>query len=184
VVGFVGQIIERKGIPDIVEAIPSVVRAVPRVRFLFAGEGKLSQFLLDHTRELGVADHVVCAGFRPDVVRVMKAIDVLVLASVTEGFGYVLVEAMAAGKPVVATRVSSIPEIVSDHETGLLVDVHRPDKLATALIEILRDPEEAARMGQHGREIVKERFTLERMLDRTEAVFAARVRARRGLALS
>jgi glycosyltransferase involved in cell wall biosynthesis len=115
------------------------------------------------------------------VVRVMKAIDVLVLASVTEGFGYVLVEAMAAGKPVVATRVSSIPEIVRDGETGFLVDVHRPDQLASSLITILTNPSLAARMGQRGRQVVLDNFTLDRMLDRTEAVFAGRVRARRGL---
>jgi glycosyltransferase involved in cell wall biosynthesis len=181
VVGFVGQIIERKGIPDIIDAIPHVAKEIPNVRFLFAGEGKLEQFLLDHARELGVQDHVVYAGFRSDVVRVMKAIDVLVLASVTEGFGYVLVEAMAAGKPVVATRVSSIPEIVRDGETGLLVDVHRPDQLAASLVDILRDKTRAADMGAHGRQVVLENFTLERMLERTEAVFAGRVRARRGL---
>jgi glycosyltransferase involved in cell wall biosynthesis len=180
VIGFVGQIIERKGIPDIIEAIPSVIRALPRARFLFVGEGKLSQFLLERVRELGVQDHVVYAGFRSDVVRVMKAIDVLVLASVTEGFGYVLVEAMAAEKPVVATRVSSIPEIVRDGETGILVDVHRPDQLASSLVAILRDPQLAAEMGQRGRQVVLDKFTLERMLERTEAVFAACVRARRG----
>jgi glycosyltransferase involved in cell wall biosynthesis len=181
VVGFVGQIIERKGIPDIIDSIPLVAQQIPNVRFLFAGEGKLAQFLLDRARELKIEDHVVYAGFRSDVVRVMKAIDVLVLASVTEGFGYVLVEAMAAGKPVVATRVSSIPEIVRDGETGFLVDVHRPDQLASSLITILTNPSLAARMGQRGRQVVLDNFTLDRMLDRTEAVFAGRVRARRGL---
>jgi glycosyltransferase involved in cell wall biosynthesis len=177
----VGQIIERKGIPDIIDSIPLVAQQIPNVRFLFAGEGKLAQFLLDRARELKIEDHVVYAGFRSDVVRVMKAIDVLVLASVTEGFGYVLVEAMAAGKPVVATRVSSIPEIVRDGETGFLVDVHRPDQLASSLITILTNPSLAARMGQRGRQVVLDNFTLDRMLDRTEAVFAGRVRARRGL---
>ncbi|HET6349112.1 MAG TPA: glycosyltransferase family 4 protein, partial [Candidatus Krumholzibacteria bacterium] len=181
VVGFVGQIIERKGIPDIVEAIPGVLREIPRARFLFVGEGKLSSFLVERTRELGVSDRVVVAGFRPDVVRVMKAIDVLVLASVVEGFGYVLAEAMAAGKPVVATRASSIPEIVRDGETGLLVDIHRPDQLASALTEILRDAPRAAAMGRRGRQIVLENFTLERMVERTEAVFASRVKPRRGV---
>jgi glycosyltransferase involved in cell wall biosynthesis len=180
-VGFVGQIIERKGIPDIIESIPLVARHIPNVRFLFAGEGKLAPFLLERARELKIEAHVIYAGFRSDVVRVMKAIDVLVLASVTEGFGYVLVEAMAAAKPVVATRVSSIPEIVHDGETGLLVDVHRPDQLAASLVAILKDPLLAAQMGQRGRQVVLDNFTLERMLDRTEAVFAGRVRARRGL---
>src|SRR5262249_3528308 len=130
---------------------------------------------------LKIEDHVVYAGFRSDVVRVMKAIDVLVLASVTEGFGYVLVEAMAAGKPVVATRVSSIPEIVRDRETGLLVDVHRPDQLAAPRAETSPTPHRAAEVGKRGRQRVLENFPLDRMPDPPEPVFAARVRARRGL---
>jgi glycosyltransferase involved in cell wall biosynthesis len=177
-VGFVGQIIERKGIPDLVWSIPRVVERMPAARFLFVGEGKLVEFLLAKARELGVEGNVIHAGFRQDIPAVMKAIDLLVLPSVVEGFGYVLVEAMAAGKPVVATNVSSIPEIVQDDETGVLVDVHDPDRLAAAMIDVLAREDRGRAMGERGRRVMLEKFTLHRMIDRIEAAFLA-VRARK-----
>lgn len=173
VIGFVGQIIERKGIPDLVDCIPRVVKTLPDVKFLFVGEGKLTEYLLSKSRELGVANHVIHCGFRNDIPAIMKAIDLLVLPSVVEGFGYVLVEAMAAAKPVVATRVSSIPEIVQDDETGILVDVHDPEKLAGACAAVLTRPDRGRAMGERGRRVVLEKFTLERMVDRIEASFLA-----------
>ena len=171
VVGFVGQIIERKGIPDLVWSIPRVVERLPGVRFLFVGEGQLTEFLLSKARELGVMDHVVHAGFRKDIPAVMKAIDLLVLPSVVEGFGYVLVEAMAAAKPVVATNVSSIPEIVQHGGTGILVDVHNPDQLSEAIVAVLAGRERGRDLGERGRQVMLEKFTLERMIDHIEAAF-------------
>jgi glycosyltransferase involved in cell wall biosynthesis len=178
VVGFVGQIIQRKGIPDIVACMPRVVERVPDARFLFVGEGALLEFLQANVRERGLERNTVIAGFRRDIPAVMKALDVLILPSIVEGFGYVLVEAMAAGKPVVATNVSSIPEIVRHGETGLLVEINRPDQLADAIATILLDRSRAVAMGRRGRDVVLQRFTLDRMLDRTEAVFAAQVSAK------
>ena len=175
VVGFVGQVIERKGVPDLVEAIPAVVERLPNAIFLFAGQGLLDTFVVERSRELGVADNVLHAGFRKDVSAVMKALDVLVLPSVVEGFGYVLVEAMAASKPVVATRASSIPEIVVDNETGLLVDVHAPGQLAAAIARVLEESDLAAAMGRSGRDRVLERFTIDRMIDHIESVFVDKV---------
>jgi glycosyltransferase involved in cell wall biosynthesis len=134
------------------------------------------------TRELGVAEHVIMAGLRDDIPAVMKAIDLLVLPSIVEGFGYVLVEAMAAGKPVVATNVSSIPEIVRHETTGLLVDVNNSDALAGAVVAVLADAERAREMGRRGREIALDQFTLEHMLSRTEAVFREQVARKRGRA--
>jgi glycosyltransferase involved in cell wall biosynthesis len=101
----------------------------------------------------------------------MKAIDMLLLPSVVEGFGYVLVEAMAAGKPVVATNVSSIPEIVEDGVSGILVGVHNPEALASACVAMLTMPDRGRAMGERGRRVVLEKFTLERMIDRIEASF-------------
>jgi glycosyltransferase involved in cell wall biosynthesis len=173
VVGFVGQIIERKGIPDLVWSMPRVVERFPDVRFLLVGEGQLTEFVLSKTRELGVSDHVVHAGFRKDIPAVMKAIDLLVLPSVVEGFGYVLVEAMAAGRPVVATNVSSIPEIVQHGKTGILVDVHQPDQLAEGMVAVLGSPGRGGDMGERGRRVMLEKFTLERMIDQLEGSFLA-----------
>ncbi len=178
VAGFVGQIIERKGIPDLVASIPLVTRQLPQVKFLFVGEGILQEFLLAKARELGVAERVIFTGFRRDIPAVMKAIDVLLLPSIVEGFGYVLIEAMAAAKPVVATNVSSIPEIVRHGETGLLVEVHAPQQLAQALVTILKDERLRQSMGEKGRELVLEKFTRDRMLAQIETIFMSCVQAK------
>jgi glycosyltransferase involved in cell wall biosynthesis len=178
VVGFVGQIIERKGITDIVQCVPIVARQLPQVKFLFVGEGALQEFLVEKTRELGVAGQTIYAGFRRDIPAVMKAIEILLLPSYVEGFGYVLIEAMAAAKPVVATNVSSIPEIVQHGETGLLVETHRPQQLAQAILTILQDENLRRSMGQKGRELMLKKFTLERMISQIEAIFLAKVQAK------
>jgi glycosyltransferase involved in cell wall biosynthesis len=128
---------------------------------------------LSKPRELGVSDHVVHAGFRKAIPAVMKAIDLLALPSVVEGFGYVLEEAMAAGRPVVATNVSSIPEIVQHGKTGILVDVHQPDQLAEGMVAVLGSPGRGGDMGERGRRVMLEKFTLERMIDQLEGSFLA-----------
>ena len=171
-IGFVGQIIERKGIPDIISSIPMVLQKLPGARFLFVGEGDLSDFLLTEVRKRRLEDRVIYAGFRKDIPAVMKAIDLLILPSIVEGFGYVLIEAMAAEKPVVATNVSSIPEIVTHGETGLLVDVHQPRALAQAMAAVLSDKPSARAFGKTGRETVLKKFTIDKMLSQIEAIFA------------
>jgi glycosyltransferase involved in cell wall biosynthesis len=103
----------------------------------------------------------------------MKAIDLLALPSLWEGFGIVLIEAMAAGKPVVATRISSIPEIVIEGRTGLLVPVNDPRALARAFEQVFRLPHRAATWGKNGRSRVMQEFTLEKMLDRYECLFSS-----------
>ncbi|MGH7492525.1 MAG: glycosyltransferase family 4 protein [bacterium] len=177
-VGFVGQIIERKGIRDIVQCIPIVAQQLPQVKFLFVGEGALQDFLAAKTRELGVTTQTIFTGFRKDIPAVMKAIEVLLLPSSVEGFGYVLIEAMAAARPVVATNVSSIPEIVQHGATGLLVEVHRPQQLAQAILRILQDENLKRSMGQKGRALMLEKFTLARMVSQIEAIFLANARAK------
>ncbi len=167
-IGFVGQIIERKGIPDILESIPIVLQQNPETRFLFAGEGELTTFLIQTIRDYGVEDRVLYTGFRKDIPAIMKAIDLLLLPSTVEGFGYVLVEAMAAAKPVVATHVSSIPEIVEDGKTGILIDVHQPRQLAQAILSLLNDSARSKKLGENGRKRVLERFTLKTMIDQFE----------------
>lgn len=178
-VGFVGQVIERKGIQDVAPAMRTVMQERPNARFLVVGEGKLEGFLRERMAEAGLGDRVVFTGFRDDIPSVMKAIDVLILPSIVEGFGYVLVEAMAAGKPVVATNVSSIPEIVQHGETGLLVDVHDPPRLARAIGQILDDPARAREMGMRGQAVMLEKFTLGRMIEHIEQVFGAQIEAKR-----
>lgn len=171
VVGFVGQIDERKCIQDIIDSIPLVGQALPKVRFLFVGKGNLEDDLLQQKSERGLTRQIIYAGFRKDIPAIMQAIDLLILPSKVEGFGYALIEAMAAAKPVVATHVSSIPEIVQHGETGFLVPVHQPEKLAGAVVTILQNENLAVLLGQNGRERVLEYFTIERMISQIESIF-------------
>ena len=118
----------------------------------------------------GVADHVIWPGFREDIAAVMGAFDVFALTSSFEGFGLVLIEAMAAGAPIVATCVSAIPEVVVDGETGLLAAPGAIDQVARAFT-LLRDPALRRRLGRAGYERVRRRFTLEQMWQATDEVY-------------
>lgn len=146
-----------------------------RVRLLLVGDdpfgdGRRSAEAL--ARELRLGDRAVFAGIRRDVPLLLAASDAFVMASLWEGLGLVFLEAMAAGLPVVTTRVSAIPEVVLADETGLLVPPGEALALAGAMSALARDPELRARFGRAGRARVRERFGLDRMIDETLAVYA------------
>jgi glycosyltransferase involved in cell wall biosynthesis len=161
-----------------------VLQREPDARLVLVGGAQ--QASPDYVAELRVqaaapdlAGKIIFAGERTDVPRLMAACDVLVLASEWEGFGLVLVEAMAAGKPVVATHVSGIPEVVADGETGLLVSPRDPQALAAALLRLIADPTEHRRLGTSGYHRVQERFAADRMVDETIAVYREALTAKR-----
>ena len=172
VLAIVGLLKDRKGHETLFRALPRVLAEFPKLSLLVVGEGPQRGWLEESARQLGIARSVLFTGFRDDVSRLMRAMDFLVLPSKNEGFGYVLAEAMSLGKAVVATRVSSIPEVVQEGQTGLLVSPGDEGALAEAILELARHPERARRMGLAGLERVRERFGLERMLDELEALFA------------
>ena len=117
------------------------------------------------------AEPALFLGIRRDVPALLAACDVLVMASRWEGLGLVFLEAMAAGRPCLATRVSAIPEVVVDGETGLLVPPDDPPALADGLVRLAGDPTLRARLGAAGRARVAERFGLDRMVEETLAVY-------------
>lgn len=172
VIGFAGRLVAQKDIGTLLEAFALFARshAAP-AKLILAGEGPLAADLRAHAARAGVAERVVWAGFQADMPAVMRAFDVFALTSVFEGFGLVLAEAMAAGRPVVATRVSAIPEVVADNATGLLVPPRQPQAVAAAFAR-LASPSLRARLGAAGAERVAEHFTLERMFRSTDAVYA------------
>jgi len=170
-IGFVGQLDERKGVEWLLPAFAALHRSFPASRLVMVGEGPMRAAILSWCREQGLADAVILAGFSSRIEEVMRDIDLLVLPSLWEGFGIVLIEAMAAGKPCITTQVSSMPEIVLDGETGRVVPVRDSKALAAALIEVVSDPARAEAWGAAGRSRVEQYFTLERMVDQLESLF-------------
>ena len=142
-----------------------------KARLVIVGVGPLMEELRQLADELGIASHVEWAGFREDIAAVMAGFDIFALTSLYEGLGLVLLEAMAAGVAVAATRVGAIPEVVVDGETGLLVEAGKPAELAAAF-QKLSDGTVRARMGEAGRRRVIEHFTLERMWKETDELYA------------
>jgi glycosyltransferase involved in cell wall biosynthesis len=171
VVGNVAALVAHKGQRHLIEAAALVVRQVPDARFIIAGEGELRPALERQIRDHHLEKHVFLAGFRPDVLGLHKAFDVFVLSSITEGLGTSLLDAMACGKPVVATAAGGIPEVVADGETGILVAPRDDRALAAAIVRLLRDPAVRARMGQAGLARVRQRFSAGRMVHETMLVY-------------
>jgi glycosyltransferase involved in cell wall biosynthesis len=171
IVGNVAALVPHKGQRHLIEAAALVVQKVPDARFVIAGEGELRPSLERLIRERHLEKHVFLAGFRPDVLSVHKAFDIFVMSSVTEGLGTSLLDAMACGKPIVATTAGGIPEVVVDGETGLLVPPRDHEAMARALVALLTDEGARRTMGAAGLRRVQERFSVERMVQDTLRVY-------------
>lgn len=166
-VGYLGSLEPRKGLPDLAAAWPAVAEAVPAAHLLLAGKGRQEALLREMLED---APRVRFLGHRTDAPAVVKALDALVLPSYVEGAPNVVLEAMAAGVPVVATAVSGTPELVVDGETGLLVPPRAPEALGRALVRVAGDADTRARLGAAGRARAEARFALERMIDDYDAL--------------
>ena len=172
VVGNVAALTGHKDQATLLEAAAKVVTRVPEARFVIVGEGELRGRLEARSRDLGLERRCVFAGFRADLDRLIPAFTVFCLSSHMEGLGTSLLDAMAFGVPVVATAAGGIPEAVQDGITGRLAPPRQPDALAAALLEALDDPGRRAAWGRAGRRRYEERFTADRMIDATLAVYA------------
>jgi glycosyltransferase involved in cell wall biosynthesis len=151
---------------------------VPDARFVILGEGELRESLERQSRDLGLERHVTLAGFRDDVIGVLKSFDVFVLSSLTEGLGTSILDAMACRVPVVGTTAGGIPESVVDGVTGLLVPPRDEAALATAMTSLLKDPARRASFAEAGLKRVSESFSVERMVAETVRVYERFLSAR------
>ena len=172
----VGRLTEQKGLTHLLEAMALVLRRLPEARLLVVGDAQdgreeYKQRLLSLHQSLSLGDRVIFTGVRPDVPSLMQAADLFTMASLWEGFGLVFLEAMAAGKPVVAARVSAVPEVVADGVTGLLVPPADPQAMAEAILALLSDPERARSMGDAGLVRLREHFSEEKMVDSLEQLY-------------
>jgi len=168
----VAALFEVKAHADLIDAAAIVLRAHPGAVFLFAGEGPLEADLKARAERLGVAKSVRFLGFRRDVPELLAASDVFVLPSLSEGLPVSVIEASAAGLPVVATDVGGTHEVVEDDGTGLLVPPRQPERLAAAIGRLAADPAAARRLGEAGRERAHARFGLPRMVADYRSLYA------------
>ncbi len=171
VVGCIGALVDHKGHRYLVHAAADIVRAVPEARIVILGEGDLRVELTRMIHELGLERHVLLPGFRPDVLSLLKAFDVFVMPSLTEGLGTSILDAMACTKAVVASAVGGIPEVVEPETTGLLVPPRDASALGAAIVRLLRDPALCQRLAAGGRARVERQFTADRMVQETLDVY-------------
>jgi glycosyltransferase involved in cell wall biosynthesis len=179
-IGFVGTVLPEKGWPDLVRVLAQVSAAEPAAWLLVVGSvtPTYRAALEAEAGVLGVAEKIVWAGQRLDIPQVLSALDIFVSLSRQETFGLSILEAMAAGIPVVAAAVGGVPEVVRDGETGLLVPAGDRDAMARAIVALLRDDRQRRQLGQSGQRDARERFSPELHVPRIEATLA-RVASRR-----
>ncbi len=171
-IGIIGSLSQRKDHETFFHAMRTVRQEWgDAFQILCVGEGRLLAQMKTLAAELGLGRLTVFAGRRSDVPGILTALDLLVLSSRWEGMPNVIMEAMAARKAVVATRVGGTPELVADGETGLLVPVGQPKKLAKATLRLLKDPSMRTRMGELGRRRIESGFTIDEMVRSTESVY-------------
>jgi glycosyltransferase involved in cell wall biosynthesis len=166
-----------KGVEDFLSAAAAIALRFPRARFLLVGDCETCvdagyrESLEAHAARLGLGERAIFTGFRNDIPELLSEVTVSVLPSLTEGLSNSILEAMAAGVAVVATRVGGNPELVEDGVTGLLVPPRDPRALAGAVCRLLEQEELASRLARAGQGRVLERFSLERMVRQTEALY-------------
>jgi len=168
--GFVAHLRDQKGLPDLLEALDLLVARDEAVRMAIVGTGPMWS---EVERRLAVGPSgptTLLVPYAGPMDPYLEAMDVFVLPSLWEGLSLAVLEAMFHGLPVVATAVNGTPEAVADERTGLLVPPGDPGALADAMARLARDPELRARLGTAGREEAERRFTVERMVEETEAV--------------
>lgn len=174
-VGLVGRIDDTKGQNILIEAASKIVRKFPKTYFIIVGEdfqgGIYINKLKNLSNKLNICDHIFFPGYRDDVKILMDAFDLFVLPSSAEGLPVVILEAMAAATPVIATSVGGNNEIVLDGETGTIIPPKDPEALARAIIYHLENPEISRRMGKKGYERVKKHFSRKKMVEETFKVY-------------
>jgi L-malate glycosyltransferase len=183
VVGVVSRLIRMKGLEQFLEAAVLVRARFANARFVIVGDTNPHErpyftVLTDLARDLGLGDRVVFAGLRTDVPALLRSFSVAVMPSLNEALSNVLLESMAAGAPVVATRVGGTPEAVQDGVNGLLVPPGEPLPLANAICELLANPPLAARLGHAARQSINDRYSMTRMAAATEQLYQSLLEGR------
>ncbi len=178
VIGFVGRLVAGKGGEVLLGAAKKVIAVHPAATFVFVGEGPLRSDWEAMATSLGVADNVVFTGARNDMPGVYASFDMLVLPSFEEAMPMCVIEGMAAGKPVIATPVGAIPELVLPGTTGSLVEPGDAYGLATAILKLLANPEKARQLGENAALHVQRNFSADAMAQKYIDLYQQALNAR------
>jgi len=170
-IGVIAQLIPRKGHRFLVKAAPSILNRCPEARFIFFGQGPLKGHLESLCRENDLDGKILFAGFRRDLEKILPCLFMVAHPATMEGLGVALLQASAAGVPIVAARAGGIPEILMDGQNGYLFPVGDVDAFAQAIISLLKDPATAQNFGRKGRKIVRSHFSIEKMVQGNLAVY-------------
>jgi glycosyltransferase involved in cell wall biosynthesis len=180
VVGWVGRMTAVKRTDDVVRALRGLVDRGVDAYLCLVGDGPDRDHLESYAHELGVVKRCLFVGYQEDVARFYSAIDALLLPSVNEGTPVSVIEALAAQRPAVATRVGGTPDVIRDGVDGFLVEVGDADALSERLAELAADPARRAQMGADGRERVLDRYAVERLVDDVDRLYRSLLDARAG----
>lgn len=178
IVGVVGNLYPVKGHQYLIDSIPAVLSKCPNTSFVFAGRGELEAELRGQVHRLGLDARVFFLGLRQDIPRILSVIDVFVLPSLSEGLSMAILEAMIAGKPVVATQVGGNPELVLDGETGFLIPPRDSQALAASLTTLLMNKQQAEQFGERGKRRAERQFSLQNMVCAYQALYDECIRSR------
>jgi glycosyltransferase involved in cell wall biosynthesis len=173
IIACVGRLVKRKGHGHLLQAIADVARSHPSIRLFLAGDGEERRALEATAGDLGISGNVLFLGVRRDVPDLIGLAEFTVLPSLQEEFGVVLLESLAQRKPVVATRVDAIPEIVKNGETGVLVPPADSQALGRGIRRLLENPEAARKLGATGFELVQRKHSKAALVAATEALYAS-----------
>jgi glycosyltransferase involved in cell wall biosynthesis len=171
VVGFVGRIVPAKGLEYLIDAFSYIKKGFTNSWLLIVGEGGIMGELRERTKKNNVQDSVIFAGKRRDIADVLSRTDIFVMPSIAEGLPNALLEAMAMGKPIVATMIGGIPEVIKNGFNGLLVPPRDPAALATAIKELIGNGQLSVRMGQAARDLVVNKYSIRETAQKWESLY-------------
>lgn len=170
IIGTAARLTRSKGVFELIEAISILSKKRKNIRLIIAGDGPERNSLELFAKYLGVSERIIFAGLRNDIEKIYSAMDVFILPSINEPFGLAILEAMAVGKPVIATNTGGIPEIIRHEETGLLIEPRSPKAIAEAIDILIEKPEFSKKISQAGKDLLLTEFTSDSMAKKYETL--------------
>ncbi len=176
VISLIARLYKSKGQQYLIEAAPYVVQRFPNIKFLLVGDGPHEDLLRQRIQALGLTDYFVFAGYRQDIPEIIAMSDIVVRPSEMEGLPINVIEAMLMAKPVVATNIAGVPEMIDHGVNGFMIDVGDVTGLAQNLIHILEDDVRMAEIGQAARNTALAKFSIENCVRKTECLYKDMIR--------